>query len=131
MFLIPTYIARSPIHGAGVFTPVDIPTGTRVWEFAPEVDWKLSPEELAAVPERLRRRLETYCYLNEEGLYVLCGDNARFMNHADAPNCDDSGGPFTVACRPIRATEELTCDYRVFDRRPTGGETKPLFSKFQ
>lgn len=46
---------------------------------------------------------------------VLCGDNARFMNHSFEPNCDDDGGEFTTAARDIEAGEELTCDYRRFD----------------
>lgn len=47
-------------------------------------------------------------------MLVLCGDNARFMNHSFEPNCDDRTG-VTFALRDILAGEELTCDYRVFD----------------
>jgi len=43
------------------------------------------------------------------------------MNHADAPNCDDSGDTFTVARRDIAAGEELTCDYRSFDEESRDG----------
>jgi hypothetical protein len=37
------------------------------------------------------------------------------MNHADEPNCDDSGQAATITLHPIGAGEELTCDYRLFD----------------
>jgi hypothetical protein len=37
------------------------------------------------------------------------------MNHADEPNCDDTGGEYTITRQAVRAGEELTCDYRLFD----------------
>ena len=52
------------------------------------------------------------------GLYVLCGDDARFFNHSADPNCldlDDGAGGITVAHRDIQRGEELTCDYALFD----------------
>ena len=115
MFLIPTYLSESPIHGIGVFTPQPIVKGTVLWRFDPTIDWKIAPEDMAAFPEPYRSRLHAYSYRDKEGTYVLCGDNARFMNHSDDPNCDDSGLIFTVALRDIVAGEELTCDYRSFD----------------
>lgn len=114
MFRIPTYVGRSEIHGFGVFTPDPIDAGTTIWDFTPGIDWEMTPEELEAFPEPYRSRLLTYSYKDERGIYVLCGDNARYMNHSDTPNCDD-GGPVTVAARHIEAGEELTCDYRLFD----------------
>ena len=115
MFLIPTYLAPSPVHGMGVFTPFPIPAGASLWRFDPGVDWRLTPEELERFPEPYRSRLHAYSYMDEEGRYVLCGDNARYMNHADEPNCDDNGVQ-TMARRDIAAHEELTCDYRNFDK---------------
>jgi uncharacterized protein len=116
MFLVPTYLAESSIHGLGVFASEPIPAGTRIWEFDGRVDWRMTPEELAAFPEPYQSRLRAWCYLEAEGTYVLCGDNAKFMNHAEGPNCDDPEGKYTVTNRAIAAGEELTCDYRAFDR---------------
>jgi hypothetical protein len=87
-----------------------------IWEYSDGVDWRISPEELEGFPEPYRSRLRHYVYEEEDGSFVLCGDNAKFMNHADAPNCDDPEGAYTVTNRPVRAGEELTCDYRAFDR---------------
>lgn len=115
MFLIPTYLAASPIHGTGVFTPAPIAAGSKIWELSPPVDWEIPPEDLKRFPEPYRERLKMYCYLNEQGVYVLCGDNAKFMNHSDTPNCDDTGGIRTIALVDIPAHTELTCDYRTFD----------------
>jgi len=115
MFRIPTYLDRSPVHGVGVFTPVPIPAGTVIWEFDEAIDWKITPEELERFPEPFRTRIRTYCYIDDDGLHVLCGDNAKYMNHSDEPNCDDTGEHQTVTNRDISAGEELTCDYRSFD----------------
>ncbi len=114
MFVVPTYVASSHIHGVGVFTPLPIRKGTILWRFDERVDWRLSPRQLRRFPEPFRSRLRAYCYLDVDGWYVLCGDNAKYMNHAPDPNCDDSG-LFTIARREIAAGEELTCDYRAFD----------------
>lgn len=114
MFLVPTYLAPSRIHGTGVFTPARLKEGTLLWEFTPGVDWEMTSEELEAFPEPYRTKLRAYCYEDERGVIILCGDNARFMNHSEKPNCDD-GGLHTVAATDIEAGEELTCDYRAFD----------------
>lgn len=115
MFHVPTYLKPSSIHGIGVFTPDPIPAGTVVWDFHPDVDWRLTSEELGSFPEPFRSQLHRWCYMEEgTGDYVLCGDNAKFMNHSPAPNCNDTGRR-TVAARDIEAGEELTCDYRAFD----------------
>lgn len=115
MFRIPTYLAPSEIHGIGVFTPDPIPAGTRIWEFDERVDWRMSPEALETIPEPFQTQLRRWCFREESGQYVLCGDNAKFMNHSFVPNCDDPEGPYTVTNRDIEAGEELTCDYRAFD----------------
>jgi len=126
VFRVPTYISRSSIHGIGVFTPVFIPAGTVIWTLDTEVDWLLSAADLEGFPEPYQERLRGYCYLDESGFYVLCGDNARFMNHTEEPNCDDRGGASTIASRDIQPHEELTCDYRAFDVESRGESAEPF-----
>lgn len=64
----------------------------------------------------------TYAYLDiQTGLYVLCADDARYMNHSDAPNIagdydQDPVFGVDVAARDIDPGDEPTCDYRTFDR---------------
>ena len=57
--------------------------------------------------------LDVYAYLSE-GVYVLCGDHARFMNHAAEPNTVEEGS-LCLAARDIAVGEELTCNYFNFD----------------
>jgi SET domain-containing protein len=121
VFIVPTVVRPSAIQGVGVFAAVSIPAGTNIWEYTPDVDWKISQEEMASFPQPFQTRLRRYTYLDESGWYVLCGDNAKFMNHDDSPNCDDHG-MYTVALRDILMGEELTCDYRAFDTEFDGSE---------
>ncbi len=116
MFSVPTYLASSSIHGTGVYAAEPIAEGTVIWDFTEGVDWELTEEEMQAFPERLRDQMERWCFLRPDGMYVLCGDNAKFMNHSFKPNCDDRGD-VTIAARDIEAGEELTCDYRAFDMK--------------
>lgn len=115
MLLIPTYVAPSATHGVGLFCAEAIPAGRLIWTFTEGVDLRISRDEMKSLVPSLRDRMQRYCYREDEDTYVLCTDNAKFMNHSFSPNCDDSGPEGTVALRDIEAGEELTCDYRVFD----------------
>ena len=116
MLRVPTYVAESPIAGVGLFAATDLPPNFVLWEYTDGVDWRISPSELMLFPEPFQSKLRHYLYQEDSGVYVLCGDNAKYMNHSDEPNCDDTGGEYTVTRRAVRAGEELTCDYRLFDR---------------
>ena len=115
MFLVPTHVGPSTIHGLGAFASAPIPAGTAIWRFDPAVDWRIPAADLERFPEPYQSWFRAYCYLAEDGVYVYCGDNAKYMNHSPSPNCDDSGMLGTVTLREIAAGEELTCDYRAFD----------------
>ena len=115
MLRVPTFVAPSSIQGVGLFTAVPLRKGTVVWEFQPDVDWKIPAADVERFPEPYRSWLLRYLYREPDGTYVLCGDNGKYMNHSFEPNCDDGNGPCTVAKRDIAAGEELTCDYRLFD----------------
>lgn len=115
MLRVPTVVAPSSIQGVGLFAAEPIAEGTVIWEFTPEVDWRIPVEKMELFPDPYRSWLLRYVYREPSGCYVLCGDNAKFMNHSFDPNCDDVEGPFTVAKRDVAEGEELTCDYRLFD----------------
>jgi SET domain-containing protein len=124
MLLVKTYLDRSAIHGIGLFAAERIAKGTVVWRLSPEIDFLVAAETIAALHPASREQIEKYTYLDRVlGEYVLCGDDARFFNHSDTPNCldypDERGGT-TVAARDIERGEELTCDYATFDASHTG-----------
>ena len=115
MFLIPTRVGASPIHGVGVFAVAAVPAGTVVWRYDPVFDRIVSAEELTRAPAAFRAYLDSYAYPSADlgGALVLCCDHAKFLNHSDRPNTAEQ--PFaSVASRPIAPGEEITCDYGAF-----------------
>jgi uncharacterized protein len=121
MLMVKTLLKPSDIAGIGLFAAEDIPKGTVTWRFMPRFDRLLTEDEIESLPEIARASLLDHVYLHEaSGKFVLCADNARFMNHADNPNTEGVHEPgaiegYDIASRDIRAGEELTCDYRTFD----------------
>lgn len=122
MLLVPTLKQQSPIHGTGLFAAEPIPAGTPTWRFTPGIDLSIHPDAVKQFTDVARDWFLMYAYLDiRTGLYVLCADDARFMNHSETPNV---GGDYEqepvfgvdVALQDIAVGEELTCDYRTFDR---------------
>ena len=120
MLLIPTHVAPSGIHGNGLFTVGPVPKGTPLYRFLAGFDQVFTLAQWAALPELARGYVRHFSYLTGDTReFILSGDHARFMNHADQPNTgapsDDGLTVTTVALRDLAAGEELTCDYRAFD----------------
>ena len=119
MLLVKTYLAPSRIHGIGLYAGQPILSGTVVWRLHPAIDLELTGADLAALSVPAREQIRRYTYLDlVRGTHILCGDDARFFNHSDHPNCHDfpdADGGTTVAARDIGEGEELTSDYSRFD----------------
>lgn len=116
MLLVEVDLRPSPIHGLGIFARHDLARGTVVWEYRPELDLAFDESLLAALPACARATLLHYSFWNSRlRRYVLCFDDARFMNHADDPTTDGRR-----AVRDLAAGEELTYPYgrRDLDFRP-------------
>lgn len=120
MLLVKTKLNISPIHGIGLFADEFIPAKTVVWKFHPVIDVVLTANQVEELSVASFEQTRKYIYRDKKtGLYVLCGDDARFFNHSNDPNCldiyegDEHG--LTIARKNIEANEELTCDYSLFD----------------
>lgn len=117
---VPVRVDRSALHGLGVFTLEPIARGTIVWRFTPGFDLDLDPQRIESQPELCRRVLLHYGYVDPRlGRFVLCCDDARFLNHSDTPNLvslpDAEPHGIDVATRDIDAGEELTLDYAALE----------------
>jgi SET domain-containing protein len=119
MLLVKTFLAPSRIHGIGLFAAERIPKGTVLWRMNPTIDLELTDADLQALAEPARLQMIKYTYVDlVRCTRVLCGDDARFFNHDELPNCQDipdADGGVTVAARDIDEGEELTSDYASFD----------------
>src|ERR1700712_4277880 len=124
MLLVKTTVGASGIEGVGLFAAEFIPEGTRIWEYHEGVDQRFDVAYLAQFAEDERDRLLTYCYKNPaSGMYVLCGDDAKYINHGENPNTEDigfddgilNGEGITIAAREILPGEEIISNYASFD----------------
>lgn len=122
MLLVRVTVGPSAIHGLGVFAAEPIAAGTVVWRFTPGFDLEVEPAVVESQPPVPRERLLHYGFVDERlGRYVLCCDDARFLNHAPNPTLvqDLSSERHGVdrAARDIAVGEELTVDYGTFEGR--------------
>ena len=121
MLLVKTKIGPSKVEGIGLFADQYIPKGTAIWKFQAGFDLKITASELSKLSEPARKQFLKYAYLNQKTKhYILCFDDARFLNHSEKPNCIESQvfdgqEGVDIAAKDIQLSEELTCDYRAFD----------------
>lgn len=113
MLLVKTYLAKSQIHGLGVFAGKFIRKGTKIWRFVDGFDRFYSPKQFARLPKPARDYIRQHGY-RVDGEILLTVDHDHHMNHSDRPNTYLHDG-YTIARRNIRKGEEITNDYREFD----------------
>jgi len=115
MLCVKTKIQPSKISGIGLFADEYISKGTVVWKFEPRIDLLLSKDDISKLSSASQKQFFNYAFLDtSHGKYMLCGDDGRFFNHSDDPNCDDSSPNITFANTEILPGEELTVNYKVF-----------------
>lgn len=96
--------------GYGVVATQFIPAGTIIW-VQDKLDRTFSPSEFRAMEPLYQDILDTYCFRNNQGNFILCWDHARFVNHSFNSNCLTTAYDFEIAIRDIQPGEELTDDY--------------------
>ena len=112
---LPFEIRPSPLHGLGGFATRHIPAGTRLIEYAGE---RISPPESESrYPEVSGVQHHTFLFAIDDEVVVdasVNGNEARFINHSCAPNCDaviDDGRIWIETVHDIEPGEELVYDY--------------------
>ena len=117
-------VRKSAIQGQGAFATQNIPAGVRLIEYTGE---RLSPAEAdARYPDNEHNRHHTFLFAIDEKIVVdaaVGGNDARFLNHSCAPNCDaviDDGRIWIETLHDIEVGEELVYDYAyTLDERHT------------
>lgn len=87
-----------------------IPAGTITWVLD-KLDREFSPLEIQSMDSLYQEILDTYTYRNNNGNFVLCWDNGRYVNHSFNSNCLTTAYDFEIAIRDIQPGEQLTDDY--------------------
>lgn len=113
---VPFHLVRdSTIHGKGVFAARTIAANTCILEYCGErIDEATANERGSHDPDN---PYHTFFFSLEGGLMIdggVDGNDARWINHACAPNCEareEEGRVFIYARRTIRRGEELNYDY--------------------
>ncbi len=116
-------VRSSSLHGAGVYTTASIKRGTKVLEYTGP---RLSTEQTEGM---YADNEVTYLFTMDDNKTVIDGFGmAAFINHSCSPNCEsDQFGDriWIVALRDIKAGEELTYDYCLWDGEP--GDEAPCY----
>lgn len=114
MLCVKTKLRPCGAKGLGLFADEPIAKGTVVWKFDGGLDQVFSEDFYATRNALLKNYLFTYAWLEEKG-WILCADDARFMNHSALPSLGGGKLPVSIALRDIEVGEELTEDYETFD----------------
>jgi len=96
--------------GYGVVATKFIPKGTITWAHD-QLDREFTPQQLAEMDDIYKHIIDVYAYRNNKGNFVLCWDNARFVNHSFNSSCLTTAYDFEIAIRDIHPGEQLTDDY--------------------
>ena len=140
MLIIRTTVRPSSIHGLGLFADQKILQGAIIWVMHKNLDQIISEEQWHVLPMPAKECLHTFMYWSRlKNNYVICLDNARYMNHSVIANTKtvfyerhdkipeilrvscglsekqwaqvDLSEGFTVATKNIEISEELLCNY--------------------
>jgi uncharacterized protein len=95
--------------GYGLVATRPIPRGTITW-VGDTLDARISFARFRKLPLNIKETVDTYAYIEADG-FVLCWDNARFVNHSCEANCLGPGHDFEFAVRDIAPGEQMLDDY--------------------
>lgn len=117
MLLVKTKVAVSniPNAGLGLYAAEFIPKGKVIWKENPLIDKHFSSLEELNLSSDAKFQIEKYSWYDKNrNIFILAGDDTRFFNHSNNPNCDDSPLYETIALTDIPPNTELTVDYATF-----------------
>ena len=105
-------VRSSQIHAAGVYTTTDIKEGSHVVEYTGP---RIGKDE---GDQKYENKDVTYLFGLDDGRIIDGHGIAAFINHCCDPNCETDeidGRVWIISLRDIKAGEELTYDYNLYD----------------
>lgn len=96
--------------GQGIRATKNIPKGTVVW-VRDALDLVIHESQRRLLPAEILPELDRLGYQDHNGSWILCWDNAKYMNHSCDPTMRGVGPDAMIAIRDIEEGQELTCDY--------------------
>ena len=117
MLCVKTIKQNSAVHGIGLFSDQDIPTGTVIWRFQDGFDQVFTESEIRALPKEAQIFLARHAYMSKKtGRFILDSDDGRYFNHSETSNSATKSSPegledVIVAIKHIKQGEEITIDY--------------------
>jgi SET domain-containing protein len=125
-------VRRSSVHGRGVFARQRIRKGTRIIEYLGE---RVSHQEAdRRYDDKRADDNHTFLFIVDRRTVVDAGSDgneARFINHSCAPNCEsviERGHIYIEAMRGIEPGEELSYDYRIARDRTDPPDIDAIFA---
>ncbi len=123
MLLVRTYLAKSLIHGIGLFTGETIAAGVIVYKPSPDLDLCISHEVFSVLDERNQKVIAHYGFRSKvDDKWYLAFDDIRFCNHSTVGNIGVkifNGISCLAAKNDIVVGEELLQDYGEFENSTT------------
>ncbi len=116
MLLVSTYLNTSSLHGIGLFSKEKISAGTVIWKSTPYTYIRYTEFEFKKMSESISSesfaQFDKYCAF-EGGMYTLCMDDARFVNHSSKRfnTRYDHQTETLYALNDIQAGEEILENY--------------------
>jgi hypothetical protein len=100
--------------GYGVFSTAAIPKGTIVFVKDP-LDIEIYPSAFNKLADDFKQIVDKFSYRDQDGIRIVSWDHGKYVNHRCDCNTMSTGYGFEIALRDIKAGEEITDEYGLFN----------------
>lgn len=100
--------------GYGVFAREDLPAGTITY-VKDSLELCITPTDYLMHSPEMQAVIDKYSYKDENGCRIVSWDLAKYVNHCCNFNTISTGYGFEIAIRDIKAGEQITDEYSIFN----------------
>lgn len=100
--------------GYGVYATQDIPEGSIIY-VKDSLELIITPTDYLQHPPEMKTVIDKYSYIDEKGNRIVSWDFAKYVNHCCNCNTISTGYGFEIAIRDIKAGEQITDEYGIFN----------------